>query len=71
MISNLKTEQTLFRLLFLGIGILGIPIILYDVPKPITIFFSLFPHIAQMENLQCLNSNFSKQRFSIIFCNIS
>ena len=68
MSSNLKTGQTLFRL-YLGIGILGIAVILYDVPKPIKIFFSLFPHIAQMENLQCLFliQTFQNKGFQLYF----
>ena len=53
-INSLKTGQTLFKILFLGINILGIPVIIYDFPKSIKILFSIFPHIAQMENLQTL-----------------
>ena len=53
-VSTLKTGQTLFRVLFFGIGVLGIPVIVFDTPKIIKIIFSLFPHVAQMENLQII-----------------
>ena len=53
-VNTLKTGQTFFKILFFGIGVLGIPVILFDTPKIIKIIFSLFPHIAQMENLQII-----------------
>ena len=68
-VNTLRTGQTLFRLLFFGIGIIAIPIIIFDTPKFLKIIFSLFPHIAQIENLQILLllQNFNRPKFQFYF----
>ncbi len=40
-VSTLKTGQTLFKLLFFGIGVLAIVVIIFDTPKYIKVLFSL------------------------------
>ena len=68
-VSTLKTGQTLFKLLFFGIGVLAIVVIIFDTPKYIKVLFSLFPHIAQIENLQIiyLLQIFEKVEFKSFF----
>ena len=41
----------MFKVLFFDINILRIAVIFFDTPKIIKVLFSLFPHIAQTENL--------------------
>ena len=53
-VNTLKTGQTIFKLLFFGIGILAIVVIIFDTPKFIKIIFFMFPHIAHIQNLQII-----------------
>ena len=68
-VSTLKTGHTLFRILFFGLGILWIPFVIFECPKIGKIIFSLFPHIAQIENFQIiyLLEYFDEFKFRYLF----
>ena len=68
-VSTLKTGQTLFKLLFFGIGVLAIVVIILDTPKYIKLFFFIFPHISHIQNLQIiyLLQIFEKVEFKSFF----